>query len=301
MAEGTARTDRPRPRRSALYMPGANARALEKGREVPADVLIMDVEDGVAPEAKEEARARIVAMLAGGGYGRREIGVRINGVGTPWHEEDVMAFARSGADAIVVPKVDSPATVRAVAALMERAGAPASMRIWCMIESARGVLSADAIAGAHPRLGALLIGSADLTKDLRARHAPDRLPILTSMQLVVLAARANGISVLDSPFFDLSDDEGFLASCRQGRDLGFDGKTLLHPRTIAGANAAFGPSAEEIAWAHRITAAHEAALAEGKGVTLVDGQLVEGLHVVEAQRLVALAETIAALEGDPPG
>jgi len=290
-----------RPRRSALYMPGANARALEKGREVPADVLIMDVEDGVAPEAKEAARARIVAMLAGGGYGRREIGVRINGVGTPWHEEDVMAFARSGADAIVVPKVDSPATVRAVAALMERAGAPASMRIWCMIESARGVLSADAIAGAHPRLGALLIGSADLTKDLRARHAPDRLPILTSMQLVVLAARANGISVLDSPFFDLSDDEGFLASCRQGRDLGFDGKTLLHPRTIAGANAAFGPSAEEIAWAHRITAAHEAALAEGKGVTLVDGQLVEGLHVVEAQRLVALAETIAALEGDPPG
>jgi citrate lyase subunit beta/citryl-CoA lyase len=291
----------PRPRRSALYMPGANARALEKGREVPADVLIMDVEDGVAPDAKEEARARIVAMLAGGGYGRREIGVRINGIGTPWHDDDVTAFARTGADAIVVPKVDSAATVHAVAALMDRAGAPAAMQIWCMIETARGVLSADAIAGAHPRLGALLIGSADLTKDLRARHLPDRLPILTSIQLVVLAARANGISALDSPFFDLSDDAGFLASCKQGRDLGFDGKTLLHPRTIAGANAAFGPSEEEIAWAHRIAAAHRAALAEGKGVTLVDGQLVEGLHVVEAQRLVAMAETIAALEKESAG
>jgi citrate lyase subunit beta/citryl-CoA lyase len=282
-------------------MPGANARALEKGREAPADVLIMDVEDGVAPDAKTAARARIVDMLAAGGYGRREIGIRINGIGTPWHEEDVMAFARSGADAIVVPKVDSPTTVHSVAALMEKAGAPRAMRIWCMIETARGVLSADAIAGAHPRIGALLIGSADLTKDLRARHVPDRLPILTSIQLVVLAARANGISVLDSPFFDLSDDEGFLVSCKQGRDLGFDGKTLLHPRTIAGANAAFGPSADEIAWAHRITAAHRAALAEGKGVTLVDGQLVEGLHVVEAQRLVALAETIAALERDSAG
>ncbi len=286
----------PRPRRSALAMPGANARALETGRAVPADVLIMDVEDGVAPDAKEEARARIVSMLAAGGYGRREIGVRINGIGTPWHEADVAAFSRSGAHTIVVPKVDSPKTVHSVASLMDKAGAPAGMQIWCMIESARGVLSADAIAGAHPRVGALLIGSADLTKDLRARHLPDRLPILTSIQMVVLAARANGLSVLDSPFFDLSDDAGFLASCKQGRDLGFDGKTLLHPKTIAGANAAFGPSAEEIAWAHRITAAHEAALAEGKGVTLVDGQLVEGLHVVEAQRLVALAETIAALE-----
>lgn len=287
-----------RPRRSALYMPGANERALEKGKTVPADVLIMDVEDGVAPEAKEEARARIVAMLAGGGYGGREIGVRINGIGTRWHEDDISAFARSGADALVVPKVQSPDTVRSIAARMEKAGAPPDMQVWCMIETARGVLSADAIAAAHPRVGALLIGSADLTKDLRARHTPDRLPLLTSIQLVVLAGRANGLTVLDSPFFDLSDDGGFAESCRQGRDLGFDGKTLLHPKTIAAANAAFGPSADEIAWAHRITAAHAAALAEGKGVTLVDGQLVEGLHVEEAQRLVALSETIAALEAD---
>ena len=277
-------------------MPGANERALEKGKSVPADVLIMDVEDGVAPEAKEEARGRIISMLAGGGYGRREIGIRINGVGTDWHDGDVTAFAGSGADTIVIPKVESPETVRAVAAQMEKSGAPASMQIWCMIETARGVLSADAIASAHPRVGALLIGSADLTKDLRARHTPDRLPLLTSLQMVVLAGRANGLTILDSPFFDLSDDDGFLDSCRQGRDLGFDGKTLLHPKTIAGANAAFGPSEEEIAWAHRITEAHEAALADGKGVTLVDGQLVEGLHVEEAQRLVALANTIAELE-----
>jgi citrate lyase subunit beta/citryl-CoA lyase len=285
-----------RPRRSAMYMPGANERALEKGKTVPADVLIMDVEDGVAIEAKEDARARIVSMLKGGGYGDREIGIRINGIGTDWHEADIAVFAQSGADTIVVPKVETPDTVTAVASLMEKAGAPDAMQIWCMIETARGVLSADAIASAHPRVGALLVGSADLTKDLRARHTPDRLPLLTSIQMVVLAGRANGLTILDSPFFDLSDDEGFLESCRQGRDLGFDGKTLLHPKTIAGANAAFGPSEEEIAWAHRITEAHAEALAEGKGVTLVDGQLVEGLHVEEAQRLVSLAETIAELE-----
>ncbi|MBT5051082.1 MAG: CoA ester lyase [Rhodospirillaceae bacterium] len=287
-----------RPRRSALYMPGANERALEKGKSLPADVLIMDVEDGVAPDAKAEARARIVSMLAGGGYGQREIGVRINGVGTEWHGDDIDAFAASAAHVIAIPKVESPATVQAVAARMEKAGAPATMQIWCMIETARGVLSVDAIASSHPRVGALMIGSADLTKDLRARHTPDRLPLLTSIQMVVLAGRANGLTILDSPFFDLSDDDGFLAACKQGRDLGFDGKTLLHPKTIAGANQAFGPSAEEIDWAHRITAAHEEALADGKGVTLVDGQLVEGLHVEEAQRLVALADTIAALEAD---
>lgn len=287
-----------RPRRSALYMPGANERALEKGKSLPADVLIMDLEDGVAPEAKAEARARIVAMLAGGGYGKREIGVRVNGVGAEWHEADIDAIAASAADIIVIPKVESPETVQSVAQRMSKAGAADTMQIWCMIETARGVLSVDAIASSHARVGALLIGSADLTKDLRARHTPDRMPLLTSIQMVVLAARANGLTALDSPFFDLSDDDGFLASCRQGRDLGFDGKTLLHPKTIAGANEAFGPSSEEIEWAHRISAAHEEALAEGKGVTLVDGQLVEGLHVAEAQRLVALADTIAAMEAE---
>jgi citrate lyase subunit beta/citryl-CoA lyase len=287
-----------RPRRSALYMPGANLRALEKGREVAADVLIMDMEDGVAPEAKAEARQRIVQMVGEGGYGRRELAVRINGFGTEWHEADIAAIAISGVGAIALPKVDKPETVTAVAASLESAGAPADMQIWCMIETARGVLNSDAIASAHPRMGALMIGSADLTKDLRAIQTPDRLPLVTSIQLVVLAARANGLTVLDAPFFDLSDDDGFLASCRQGREFGFDGKTLLHPKTIAGANAAFGPSAKEIAWAHRITEAHQAALADGQGVILVDGQLIEGLHVAEAQRLVTMAETISALEAD---
>lgn len=285
-----------RPRRSAMYTPGANERALQKGREVPADILIMDLEDGVAPDAKDSARANILQVLEEGGYGRREIGVRINGTGTEWHEQDVAAISTSGANMLVVPKVDTPNAVIAVANLMDASNAPADMQIWCMIETARGVLNANEIAGAHPRVGALLIGSADLTKDLQAQHTPDRLPLLTSIQLCVLAARANELTILDSPFFDLSDDEGFLESCRQGRSMGFDGKTLLHPKTVAGANEIFGPSDEEIAWAHKITQAHEAALAEGKGVTLVDGQLVEGLHVEEAQRLVRMAETIRELE-----
>lgn len=284
-----------RPRRSAMYTPGANERALEKGRDVPADILIMDLEDGVAPDAKDAARENILRVLGEGGYGKREIGVRI-GAGSEWHEQDVAAIASSGANMVVVPKVDSPAAVIAINKLLEAANAPAEMQIWCMIETARGVLNSDAIAGSHPRVGALLIGSADLTKDLQAQHMPDRLPLMTSIQLCVLAARANDLTILDSPFFDLSDDDGFLESCRQGRSMGFDGKTLLHPKTVAGANAIFGPTDEEIAWAHKITAAHEAALAEGKGVTLVDGQLVEGLHVEEAQRLVRMAETIKELE-----
>ncbi len=289
-------TNSNRPRRSAMYTPGANERALQKGREVPADILIMDLEDGVAPDAKERARANILQALEEGGYGGREIGVRINGDGTEWHEKDVKAISTFGANMLVVPKVDSPNAVIAVVKLMEASNAPADMQIWCMIETARGVLNVNEIASAHPRVGALLIGSADLTKDLRAQHTPDRLPLLTSIQLCVLAARANELTILDSPFFDLSDDEGFLDSCRQGRSMGFDGKTLLHPKTVAGANEIFGPSDEEIAWAHKITEAHEAALAEGKSVTLVDGQLVEGPHVEEAQRLVRMTETIKELE-----
>ncbi len=287
-----------RPRRSAMYTPGANVRALEKGKEVPADILILDLEDGVAPDAKDRARSNILQALEAGGYGLREVGVRINGVGTEEHEQDIKAIATSGADMIVVPKVDSPKTVAGVAELMASAGAPEDMQIWCMVETAQGVLNANEIAAAHSRVGALLIGSADLTKDLRAQHTSDRQPLQTSIQLCILAARANNLTILDSPFFDLSDDEGFLESCRQGRAMGFDGKTLLHPKTVAGANSVYGPSTEEIDWAHKITAAHEAALAEGKGVTLVDGQLVEGLHVEEAQRLVRLAETIEEMENN---
>ena len=281
-----------RPRRSALYMPGANERALVKGRELGADVLIMDLEDGVAPEAKTEARSRIVSILKEGGYGHREICVRVNGKGTIWYEEDISTISRTGVDAIVLPKVEDPRFVVDTAELMDKNGAPEGMKIWCMLENARGILNAEKIGGAHSRVAALTLGGADLTKDLRARHTSDRLPLITSIQLCILAARANGLYALDSPFFDLSDDDGFYQSCCQGRDFGFDGKTLIHPKTIDTANKVFGPTIEELEWAARISKAHDLALAEGKGVTLVDGKLVEGLHVAEAQRLVELDRLI---------
>ena len=294
-------TSPPRPRRSFLFSPGSNARALDKGRTLAADGLIFDLEDGVAPEAKEMARRQIAQAIDAGGYGRREMVVRINGLGTEWFEADIEAVAAMAADALLVPKVDDAATVVEVARRMEAAGAPAAMAIWCMIETARGVLNAAAIAAASPRLGAFLVGTADLAKDLHALHTPDRLPLLVGIELCILAARANRLAVLDSPFFDISDDAGFERSCRQGRELGFDGKTLIHPRTIAGANAAFGPSQDELAWARRIIAAYGEAVADGKGVTVVDGRLIEGLHVAEARELIALADAIAEMEGAASG
>ncbi len=290
-------TSPPRPRRSFLFSPGSNARALDKGRTLAADGLIFDLEDGVAPVAKDMARRQIAQAIDAGGYGRRELVVRINGPGTEWFEADIEAVAAMAADALLVPKVDDAATVVEVARRMDAAGAPETMAIWCMIQTARGVLNAAAIAASSPRLGAFLFGAADLSKDLRALHTPDRLPLLVSIELCILAARANGLTILDSPFFDISDDAGFERSCRQGRELGFDGKTLIHPRTIAGANAAFGPSERELAWARRIIAAYDEAAAEGKGVTVVDGRLIEGLHVAEARDLIALADVIAGMEG----
>lgn len=291
-----ADTHTARPRRSALFMPGSNRRALVKGRSVAADIIIMDLEDGVAPDAKADARRSILAALAEGGYGRRELVVRVNGAGSGGHEDDIAAMAAAGVDALLLPKVEDAATVRAVAALMDKAGAPDHVAIWAMIETAGGVLAASAIAGAHPRMAALLLGGADLSKDLGALHTPDRLPLLTSIQLCILAARAHGLAVLDSPFFDLSDDDGFAAACRQGREFGFDGKALLHPKTIAAANAAYSPSAGDIAHARRVIEVHAEAIAEGQGVTLLDGKLVENLHVAEARHLIALADTIADIE-----
>ncbi len=287
-----------RPRRSALYMPGANARALDKGRTLAADVLIMDVEDGVLPDAKAEGRRRIVAEIATGGYAPREVVVRINGLGTEWFEDDIRAFAVSGADALLVPKVDGPETVSRVAELMDAVGAPAGVAIWCMLETPLGVLNARDTAAAHPRLQAFTLGTADLSKDLHADlHAPDRLPLLTSIGLAVLAARAHGLAILDAPHFDLGDDAGFERVCRQGKSFGFDGKTLLHPKTIAVANEVYGPSADEITWSERVISAWSEAAAEGKGVTLLDGKLVENLHVDEARRTIALGERIAELAG----
>lgn len=285
-----------RPRRSALYIPGANARALDKGRTLAADVLIMDVEDSVLPDAKIDARARIVAELATGGYAPREVVVRINGCGTEWFEDDIAAFSGCGADALLIPKVDGPETVSRVAERMDTGGAPPGMGIWCMLETPLGILNARETGAAHPRLRAFTLGTADLSNELHADlHAPDRLPLLTSIGLVILAARAHGLAVLDAPHFDLGDDAGFERVCRQGKAFGFDGKSLLHPKTIAVANEVYGPSADEIAWSRRVIAAWSEAAAGGKGVTLLDGKLIENLHVAEAERAIALAERIADL------
>jgi len=283
-----------RPRRSVLYMPGSNARALEKARTLPADGLILDLEDAVAPAAKAEARAGVVAVLARGGYGYRETVVRVNGPSTPWGADDLAAAARSGADAVLLPKVEGAEEVRAAERALDAAGAPESLRLWCMIETPRGVLAAPEIAAATPRLACLVAGTSDLVKDLRARHTPGRAEVLASLSLVVLAARASGLAALDGVHLDLADDAGFEAACRQGRDLGFDGKTLIHPKTIDAANRAFAPAAEEVAAARRIIDAHAEAERAGSGVVVVDGRLVEALHVEEARRTVALAEAIAA-------
>ena len=285
-----------RPRRSMLYMPGSNARALEKGRLLTADALILDLEDAVAPDAKETARRQILEALAAGGYGKREILVRTNGLDSEWGRDDIAAMAKSGADAILLPKVESAEMVRAAEEIMADHGAPASLAVWCMIETPLGVLHAEEIAWGSRRLGGFVMGTSDLAKDLHCLHTPGRLPFVTSLSLCILAARAHGLAILDGVHLDLADDEGFADSCRQGLEFGFDGKTLIHPKTIDKANEIFAPSAEEIAWSERIIAAHEEALKAGKGVVLVDGNLVENLHVENAKRIVALAAMIGEME-----
>jgi len=281
-----------RPRRSLLFMPGANTRALEKSRELPADGLIFDLEDAVAPDAKEGARASVVAAVRQGGYGRRELVLRVNPLDSAWGEADLVTAASLPLDAVLLPKVESAERVRETAA---RLSAAPGLAIWCMIETPHGVLAAAEIAAA-PRVAALVMGTSDLTKDLRAREMPDRQPLLTSLQLVLLAARARGLAALDGVHLDLADDTGFAAACAQGRTLGFDGKTLIHPRQIAPANAAFAPTLDEVAQARAVIAAHAEAIAAGEGVAVFRGRLIENLHVEAARRTVVLAEAIAALD-----
>lgn len=281
-----------RPRRSALYMPGANARALDKARTLAADVLILDLEDSVAPDAKDMARAQVMEAVHQGGYGSRELVIRVNGLDTPWGHADLTAAALSGADAVLVPKVDSAEGVRLADRVLRAAGAPDNLRLWVMMETPRAMLAAGDIAGASPRLECLVMGTSDLTKDLNALATRDRLPMVTSLGLCMLAARAYGLTALDGVHVDLEDAEGFAASCRQGRELGFDGKTLIHPKQLEAANAAFAPTVEEVARARRIIAAHAEAAAAGKGITVVDGKLVEALHVETARRTVALGEVV---------
>ena len=278
-----------KPRRSVLFMPGSNARALEKARTLPADALILDLEDAVAPEAKAAGRAQVLAAVRAGGYGPREVIVRVNAPGTPWAADDLAAVAHAPVDAVLLPKVESAETV--TTALAALGPAPP---VWCMLETPRGILNAASIAGASPRVGALVMGTSDLTKDLHARPTRDRLPLLTSLELCVLAARAAGITALDGVHLDLDDGAGFAAACRQAADLGFDGKTLIHPRQVAAANEAFAPTAGEAEWARRVIAAHAEATAAGRGVLVLDGRLVENLHVDDARRVLALADAIAA-------
>jgi citrate lyase subunit beta/citryl-CoA lyase len=276
-------------------MPGSNARALEKARALPADGLILDLEDAVAPDAKEAARAQVAAAVRAGGYRPREVIVRVNGLATAWGHADLVAAATAGADAVLLPKVESADAIRQALAVLDAAGAPASLALWAMMETPRAMLRAAEIAAASPRLGALVMGTSDLAKELHAAHTVVRLPLLTGLGLCLLAARAEGLAILDGVFLDLQDEAGFEAACRQGTELGFDGKTLIHPKQIDAANRAFAPGEAEIARARRIIEAHEAARAKGLGVVLVDGRLIEELHVIEARRQVQLADAIAAM------
>ena len=282
-----------RPRRSVLFIPGANARALEKARDLPADALIFDLEDAVAPGEKEAARRRVVQNIKVGGYGHRELIVRVNGLTTPWGEDDVREVALSGADAILLQKVENKQVIDGVEGRLHVVGAPDAMSIWCMIETPKGVLRVEEIASASPRLGALVMGTSDLAKDLHCLHTPARGPFMTSLSWCILAARAHGLSILDGVHLDLADDAGFVEVCHQGREIGFDGKTLIHPKTIATANTVFAPDEGQVLWSRRVIAVHEEAEQAGKGVVLLDGQLIENLHVEEARRIVMLANRIA--------
>jgi citrate lyase subunit beta / citryl-CoA lyase len=279
-----------------LYMPASNPRALEKAKAIPADGLIFDLEDAVAPDAKPAARLAAVAAVTSKAYGRREVMIRANALDTPWSRDDLAAVAASGADGVVLPKVNSADDVRAAAATLKSAGAPETLGLWAMIETPRGVINAREIAGASPRLAGLCVGTADLAKDLHCAHPADRAPMLMALQTAVMVARAFDLYVLDGVHVDLDDAPGFDAACRQGRALGFDGKTLIHPKQVDVANAVFAPGTDEIERAKRIVAAHDAAAAKGQGVTLLDGRLVEVLHVAEAKRLLAYAADIAALQ-----
>lgn len=287
-----------RPRRSALYMPGANTRALEKARGLACDAIIMDLEDSVAPDSKKQARKQVVAAIEKGGYGKREVIVRVNALDTTWGYKDIVAAATSGADGILLPKTESAHAVRQLEHIMNDCNAPEDMEIWCMVETPRGVLRTELIASASPRVSCLVMGTSDLAKDLHAHHTRERIPMMMSLGHCLLVARAYDLSILDGVHLDLSDGEGFNQSCTQGKDLGFDGKTLIHPKTIDLANDIFGPSLEEVNWSKNIIGAFDAARAKGEGVVVIDGKLVENLHIVEARRIVKMSKRIEDLEAD---
>ncbi len=275
-----------RPRRSVLYLPGSNARAIEKARGLDADVVILDLEDAVAPEAKEAARAAVVSAVAAGGWGRRELAIRVNGLGTPWAEADFAAVAASAADVLVVPKIDSATDAARAVALS--GGKP----VWPLIETPRAVLDAAAIA-ATPGICGLVAGFADLAKDLRCRPGAERFELFHAMGTIVTAARAARILAFDGVFVDISDTDGLAREAAQARAFGFDGKTCIHPSQLAPVNRAFSPTPEDVAHARGLIAAHEEAGRLGKAVATFRGKLIEVLHVAEARHTLALAELLA--------
>ena len=282
-----------RPRRSVLYMPGSNARALEKAATLPADALILDLEDAVAPEAKDLARDQVCAAVKARGFGKREVVIRINGLDTPWGHHDAEAASAAGPDAILVPKINSVADV--AHAEQHIAEAPRACRLWLMMETPQAIFRANEIAAAGGRLACLVMGTNDLVKELRAQHTPGREALLASLNLGVLAARAHGLAAIDGVFNDIADAQGFEAMCRQGRALGFDGKTLIHPSQIEPCNRIFAPDPEEVARARAILEAFAKPENKDKGAIALDGRMVELLHAEIARQTVALADAIEAL------
>lgn len=287
-----------RPRRSALYMPGSNARALEKARSLNADALILDLEDAVAPDAKAVAREQVTASVAAGGYGSREVVIRVNGLTTPWGHDDIVAAAKAGPDAILVPKVSSPGDVMRAAKELRDAGAPEHTRLWIMMETPLAILNADSIVrtAADPasRLSVLVMGTNDIAKETRARLTLGRQSMLAYLSICVAAARAHGVDILDGVFNDFSNEAGFRAECEQGRDFGMDGKTLIHPNQLAVCNEVFAPPAAEVDMARKIIAAFDLPENSAKGVLQLEGKMVERLHADMARRTVEIADAIAA-------
>lgn len=288
-----------RPRRSVLYMPGSNERALDKARTLPADGLIMDLEDSVAPDAKARARANVIAAIRKGGYAHRERVIRINALHTPWGKEDLIAAATAGADAILVPKIDDAAELNKVVDLLEINGAPKQLKVWAMAETPMAMININSIARADARLTVLVMGTNDLAKSLRIPADGHSSGLRAALSGCLLAARAYGIDILDGVHTDLADIEGFRESCEQARRLGFDGKTLIHPAQIEAANQVFGVSEEQLAHASEVIAAWDAAADQGKGIAIVNGQMVEKLHADEARRILALNAAINRKQPSP--
>ncbi|WP_340644543.1 CoA ester lyase [Phenylobacterium sp.] len=280
-----------RPRRSALYMPAANARAIEKARDLACDVVILDLEDAVAPDAKDVARQQAVEAVKAGGFGRREVVIRVNGLDTPWGADDLAAASAARPAAILAPKVSSPIDVAAYDAALS-----GDTRLWVMIETCAALFALDAIAACagSSRLEAFVIGTNDLAKEMRCRLTVDRAPLVAPLSLSVAAARAHGLTILDGVYNGIEDEDGLARQCAQGSEFGFDGKTLIHPKQIEAANSAFSPAPDEVHWARIIVAAFDSPENNSKGVLRVEGRMVERLHLAEAQRLIAVAEAIAA-------